>query len=624
MNNINEDKTVISTVELDEETQLIQNALEYTKTDISKFDIHIDKTNRNDHLLITNPLENIVMKYNLLTQDELDDLKQNKKFTLNYLIDSYSVNIDKLYKFISTDFNLRLYTSIDKITLDINEDLIDIMIQKQLSILVLLTTTIKGSDEYFILISNPFDYELKDYILSLIEKDIKINFALAKKDIIKKSTIKYIKDDDVKLQFSIESNDNLQILNQNEIEDIEYLDNANVPIIPLVNYIILNAHENSASDIHIEPTEENMIVRYRIDGVLHTDINLPINIHREVVSRIKIISDMNVAEKRLPQDGRVSIKDKDGTSLDLRISTFPTVYGEKVVLRLLEQEALKPSLKDLNLTSAQLDLLETKIHSSYGLVLLTGPTGSGKTTTLYSALSSVDKDRLNIVTLENPVEYRLNGINQMQINETIGLTFESGLRTILRQDPDVIMIGEIRDLTTAGMAIHASLTGHMVFSTLHTNDAVGVIIRLITMGIDPFLVASSVSLVVAQRLIRKICPHCIATYDLEDLKKDLTNKGITKSRIESLNFDLEIMPDFAYGKGCKYCRGSGYLGRQGIFEFFEFNNDIVVEILKPNIDEARIRQLANESNMKTLNENAWNLIVEGVTTIEEVIRVIGE
>jgi len=242
-----------------------------------------------------------------------------------------------------------------------------------------------------------------------------------------------------------------------------------------------------------------MLVRYRIDGVLDTDLTLPVALHKEVVSRIKIISDMNVAEKRLPQDGRFSILDKHGSKLDIRVSTFPTVYGEKVVMRLLEQDALKPSLEDLNLRPEQLQLMKDKINSPYGLILITGPTGSGKTTTLYSALSTVDRDKLNVLTVEDPVEYRLEGVHQMQVNDKIGLTFASGLRTILRQDPDVIMVGEIRDLETANMAIRASLTGHIVFSTLHTNDAVGVIIRLVNMGIDPFLVASSVSLSVAQR-----------------------------------------------------------------------------------------------------------------------------
>jgi len=617
-----EDKTVIEAVDFDLDTETTFDNGGNTDFFINSNDNIKDK--KHNFLIVKNPIKTIISKYNLISDEDLTKLTLDKTLSLDLLIDSYLVNIDKLYKLLSTEFNMRFYNDIDSLISKLDDNVLDLGTQKKLGILIAYMTTREGNDEYFLIISDPFDYELRDYLKSLIPKSIKINFALAKKELIKKTIIKYIKDGDVKLQFSLETNSDVKILTPSEIEDIEYNNTNSVPIIPLVNYIILNAHEKGVSDIHIEPSEENMKIRYRIDGVLNTNITLPISIHREVVSRVKIISDMNVAEKRLPQDGRFSVQNKNGRGLDLRISTFPTVYGEKIVLRLLEQEALKPDLEDLDLTPEQLNMFKSKIHASYGLVLITGPTGSGKTTTLYSALSNVDKERLNVVTLENPVEYRLDGINQMQTNEKIGLTFASGLRTILRQDPDVIMVGEIRDLGTAQMAIRASLTGHMVFSTLHTNDAIGVIIRLVTMGIDPFLVASSVSLVVAQRLVRKVCPHCASTYDLDSLKKDLNRKGITTSRIESLNFELDIMPDFVYGKGCSYCRGSGYLGRQAIFEFFEFNDEIVQEILKKNIDENKIRKLAADAQMRTLIQNAWDLVIEGVTTIEEVIRVIGE
>jgi type IV pilus assembly protein PilB len=617
LDNFEDDSTVIQQVDFE---------VTSTKFDGSQTSFFIN--NNNDpfatSITIENPLEKIIRKYALIQEDDLDKLIKEKRLKMNQLIESYVVNVDKLYKVLSVEFNMRYYDNMDNLINHIDDELIDLATQKRLGVLVVLLKSREEDSEYFILIDDPFDYELKDYIKNLIDTPVKINFALAKKDLIKKIILKYIKDGDIKLQFSLDNTSNIKILSQSEIEEIEYNIENDVPIIPLVNYIILNAHELRVSDIHIEPTEEHMVVRYRIDGVLNTDITLPKSIHREVVSRIKIMSDMNVAEKRLPQDGRFTITSKDGKSLDLRISTFPTVYGEKVVLRLLEQEALKPKLEDLHLTPSQLELFKTKIHSSYGLVLITGPTGSGKTTTLYSALSTVDKDKLNVVTLENPVEYRLDGINQMQTNETIGLTFASGLRTILRQDPDVIMLGEIRDLGTAQMAIRASLTGHMVFSTLHTNDAIGVVIRLVTMGIDAYLVASSVTLVVAQRLVRTVCPHCTTAQTLDQLKKDLNRKGITTRKLESFGFDLEIMPDFAYGKGCSYCRGSGYLGRQAIFEFFEFNDEIVAEILKPNIDELKIRELAKEAKMKTLAQNAWDLVVDGTTTIEEIIRVMGE
>ena len=612
------DLTVIEKVGFELETEIDLDA-----TDLS-FEEDEIKLHSLSKLTIHNPLRKIIEKYNLLGENDLNKLLSENKFTMNYLIESFVINVDKLYKLLSVDLNLRYYENSDSIINNIDDTLIDLVMQKKLGILVIFVKTREGDNQYFIIVSDPFDFELQDYLSSILTQDIKINYALAQRELIKKSILKYMKDGDVKLKFSLDSSSKVKILSPSELEDIEDNFSSDIPIIPLVNYIILNAHENRVSDIHIEPTEENMIVRYRIDGVLNTDISLPNSIHREVVSRIKIMSDMNVAEKRMPQDGRFSFKTEDGKSLDLRISTFSTVYGEKVVLRLLEQDALKPKLEDLHLTPNQLDLFKTKIGSSYGLVLITGPTGSGKTTTLYSALSTVDKEKLNVVTLENPVEYRLEGVNQMQTNETIGLTFASGLRTILRQDPDVIMLGEIRDLGTAQMAIRASLTGHMVFSTLHTNDAIGVIIRLVTMGIDPYLVASSVSLVVAQRLVRTICPHCVATQSLDDLKQELKRKGITERKLNSFGFDLEIMPDFVYGKGCSYCRGSGYLGRRALFEFFDFNDAIVAEILKPAIDELKIRELAKEAGMKSLSDNAWDLVVDGNTTIEEIIRVIGE
>jgi len=620
---IDENETIIQSVDYNLDTQT-------TFANGGETDLFVKNTqpttnaNISDKFYIHNPIKELVLKHNLVNKEQFDKLSQENNFNLHYLTDSYIVNIDKFYKLLSDEFNMKYYRDIDNLLPNVNDDLVDLFIQKQLGVLIVLLPISEDVKEYFILISDPFEYELRDYVKGIIDNSVKINFALTKQKLIKKAIAKCIKDSDVKLQFSLDSNNDMQFLTSSDVEDIENNNKNEVPIIPLVNYIILNAHEQRVSDIHIEPTEENMIVRYRIDGALNTDITLPISVHREVVSRIKIISDMNVAEKRLPQDGRFALKGKDGRGLDLRISTFPTVYGEKVVLRLLEQDALKPSLEELNLTLEQLEQFKTNIHASYGLILITGPTGSGKTTTLYSALSTVDKEKLNVLTLENPVEYRLDGINQMQTNDTIGLTFASGLRTVLRQDPDVIMVGEIRDLETAQMAIRASLTGHMVFSTLHTNDAIGVIIRLVNMGIDPFLVASAVSLVVAQRLIRKICPNCADTQDLKSLKRDLFRKGITHKRLEALNFDLEIMPDFVYGKGCSSCRGSGYLGRQAIFEFFEFNDEIVKEILKPSIDETKIRQLARENNMRTLTHNAWDLVVDGVTTIEEIIRVIGE
>jgi len=309
-----------------------------------------------------------------------------------------------------------------------------------------------------LVISDPFNYELIDYIQNRTKERMEI--SLAETHNIKRALKKF--------QNSIGSNYKATIgttrvqFTKKDLNKFNY-EKSELPVIEFVQFTVLEAKRNGASDIHVEPTEDELIVRYRIDGVLQTEVTLPLNVHREVVSRIKILSDMNVAEKRLPQDGRFDVIDENGKKMDIRVSTFPTVYGEKVVMRLLEQEALKPSLKDLNLDSEDLELLQNKINSPYGLILITGPTGSGKTTTLYSALSTIDKDSKNVLTVEDPVEYRLDGVHQMQTNDKIGLTFASGLRTILRQDPDIVMVGEMRDLETANMAIRASLTGHIVF-----------------------------------------------------------------------------------------------------------------------------------------------------------------
>ena len=346
---------------------------------------------------------------------------------------------------------------------------------------------------------------------------------------------------------------------------------ADVDIPQMVSYFIHRGFVQGASDVHIEPTEEGLLARNRIDGVLHEDSNLPATLHSEIVSRIKIMSERDVAEKRRPQDGRIGLVIR-GTPIDVRVSTYPTVYGEKIVMRLLDKSALRPSPEALGLLARELRVLKDKINAPYGLIMICGPTGSGKTTTLYSCLGSIDKNAKNVLTIEDPVEYRLKGVNQMQVNEKIGLTFASGLRTILRQDPDVIMIGECRDLDTAAMAIQASLTGHIVFSTIHTNDSVGVVTRLLDMKIDPFLVANALSLAVAQRLVRRVCKHCSTTVAVSQLLDEFYKDGVSEERLSSLK--IEINKDMMYvaGAGCLHCNNTGYLGRQAVFEVFELTS----------------------------------------------------
>lgn len=578
-------------------------------------------------MYIKNPLVYLLEEYNLLSTQRIDAfLKEG--LTFDKLISSYEINTDTLYSTLAKEFNTKLFSNENDLEKETDINQIDKNILKKLSVITLhknIKRRENTQDKLYVVISNPYDYIKKDIICSLSK--LPVVFEFAKEDLIKKVLAKKLKDSSIKFEFKahLSQDEEMEILSKDVVQSIEYNEgDIEIPIIPLVNYIVLNAQKNSVSDIHIEPVRESTLIRYRIDGILQTESKFPSTIHKEIVSRIKILSDMNVAEKRLPQDGRFSILDENHNSLDIRVSTFPTVYGEKVVMRLLEQEALKPSLEDLHLNAHQLETITNKINSPYGLILITGPTGSGKTTTLYSALSTVDRNEKNVLTVEDPVEYKLDGVHQMQVNEKISLTFASGLRTILRQDPDVIMVGEIRDLETATMAIRASLTGHIVFSTLHTNDSIGVIIRLINMGIDPFLVASSVTLAIAQRLVRTICPNCIEKLNIQTVRNNLNQKGISDGKLKNLGIDLDNFTYLEYGKGCDNCRGTGYKGRRAVFEFFEPCSEISDEILKPSFNENDIREIAKQKGMKTLLDNSLELVVNGVTTIEELVRVIGD
>lgn len=404
-------------------------------------------------------------------------------------------------------------------------------------------------------------------------------------------------------------------------EVIEHVEQIDVP--RMVNYFLHRAAVQDASDIHVEPGDRKLTIRQRVDGILYEDLSLPMAYHREICSRLKIMAGMNVAERRRPQDGRISVSIR-GKPIDVRVSTYPTVHGEKVVLRLLDKSALRPSPEHLGLLNRDLRLVKEKLQAPYGLIMVSGPTGSGKTTTLYSCLGSIDKSRKNILTVEDPVEYQIPGVHQMQVNAKIGLTFASGLRTMLRQDPDVIMVGESRDVETAQMAIQAALTGHVVFSTIHTNDAIGVVTRLMDMKIEPFLVASALSLTVAQRLVRKVCPHCKTSVTGEEIMEDLAKDGISEERLEKLGIDIDEEMDYAQGRGCAHCRGTGYMGRRAVFEVFEINRDVRSLITSPDFTETRLHEVARGSGMTTLISHGLKLVDDEVTTFSEVIRVLGE
>jgi len=390
-------------------------------------------------------------------------------------------------------------------------------------------------------------------------------------------------------------------------EDIEQLKDlaSEAPIVRLVNLLINRAVEKGSSDIHIEPFEKEVKVRFRIDGVLHEIETLPKSALPAIVSRIKIMAKLDIAEKRLPQDGRIMLK-VEGKDIDLRVSTLPTLFGEEVVMRILDRSSILLDLEDLGFPYDVLTKFQQIITSSHGMILVTGPTGSGKTTTLYASLNTINTSDKKIITIEDPVEYQLHGINQIHVNPQVGLTFAKGLRTIVRQDPDVIMVGEIRDLETAKIAVQAALTGHLVFSTLHTNDAPGAITRLIEMGVEDYLVASSVIAILAQRLVRIICPQCKQELEVpSSLKKLFTEHGINDPRMFK-------------GQGCEECDFTGYKGRKGIFEFL-IVDDAIRKVI--SADSESIRQKAIDQGMRPLLTDGLLKVKQGLTSIEEVLRV---
>ena len=393
-----------------------------------------------------------------------------------------------------------------------------------------------------------------------------------------------------------------------ETEDI--LDMANeAPIIRLVNTVIKQAIEDRASDIHIEPFEKDLIIRFRIDGILYNMFTPPKKYQAAIISRIKIMSNLNIAENRLPQDGRIQLK-VGGKDIDIRVSVFPTYYGERIVLRLLNKSDMKFDLDSLGFSKDSLSIFNELIKKTHGIILVTGPTGSGKTTTLYSVLTRLNTYDVNILTVEDPIEYQLHGVGQMQVKPKIDLTFAAGLRSILRQDPDIIMVGEIRDLETAEIAIQAALTGHRVFSTIHTNDAASGITRLLDMGVEPFLIASSVNAFLAQRLVRTICPHCKQSYKPDAVVlKDL---GIKSTQLQGKKLYK--------GKGCDKCINTGYLGRTGIYELLPITNDIR-KLIMEHADAVTIKEKAIANGMKTLLLDGIEKAFQGITTLEEVLRV---
>jgi len=408
--------------------------------------------------------------------------------------------------------------------------------------------------------------------------------------------------------------DNIEVVTAAEEIDAAALERqgGEAPIIKLVNALMLSAIQKGASDIHIEPYEKDMRIRLRIDGQLQSVMTPPIKYRDPIISRVKIMARLDIAEKRLPQDGRIKARFVDrgrNRDIDFRVSILPTLFGEKIVLRLLDPEGLKLDMAKLGFEPEALEKFDRAIRKPWGMVLVTGPTGSGKTNTLYSSLAQINDPHVNIMTAEDPVEFNLQGVNQVPIRENIGLDFAHVLRSFLRQDPNVILVGEIRDAPTASIAVKAALTGHLVLSTLHTNDAPSSINRLVNMGIEPFLVANSINLLCAQRLVRRICTGCRETYD------------VSEAELTEIGFEPDVIGTFqpSRGKGCDRCHGSGYKGRLGLFEVLEMT-DSLRELVIANVPATELRRQAMEEGMLTLRQSGLQKVRDGLTTIEEVVR----
>jgi general secretion pathway protein E len=464
-------------------------------------------------------------------------------------------------------------------------------------------------------INDPLQFQVIENIKTLTQKDVRL--VLAKKlDILKLSDLLAGEDNesaDEVIEGLKEEGNGIQILGEVDETGEDVLDLANeAPIIKLMNLMITEALKERASDIHVEPSEEGITVRYRIDGVLYNVLSPPKKYQQAIISRIKIMAHLNIAENRLPQDGRIKVK-YGTTDVDIRVSIIPSVAGERAVLRLLVKDEKKYDLSKLGMEKDLLRVFKNILKTPHGIIIVSGPTGSGKTTTLYAGIREINTPEKNIITIEDPVEYRIRGISQIQVNPKISLTFASGLRSILRQDPEVIMVGEIRDRETAEIAIQAAMTGHLVFSTLHTNDAASSVVRLIDMGIEPYLIASTVIAFLSQRLVRVLCDSCKQEHEIDA-------EILAKEGIDPAPFDGKIL--YQSG-GCSHCQDTGYYDRLGIFEIIKVNDSLRKMIIEKR-DASYIRERCSEMGMETMLGDGIQKVLRGLTSLEEVFRVIQE
>ncbi len=555
-------------------------------------------------------LENILLEDSLLTNDQLEEAKQqsntaNKTLT-QYLEEKNLVSAENIAKSYAKQLSA-IY--VDKIT----EKMADPAVLGKVPFKFLRDNNvipIKQEDgQILIVVANPNNFQAFDELSMIFGSSVKLGIATVAT--IVEGINRFYPIEGTKKMFEELSEEKGALEEAVELEGIEEKDILTMaqeaPIIKLVNHILFQAVKRGASDIHIEPFEKEVRVRYRIDGVLHEVLTPPKRVQGALVSRIKIMANLNIAEKRMPQDGRIEIKIAD-KPIDIRVSVLPVIFGEKIVMRLLDKSQTFGKLDSLGFSKQDYDIVSKAITQPNGIILLTGPTGSGKTSTLYSILSKLNAPDVSIVTVEDPVEYQMAGIAQVQVNDKIGRTFAAALRSILRQDPDIIMIGEIRDHETAQIATQSALTGHLVLSTLHTNSAPATITRLIDMGLEPFLISSTISCVIAQRLVRRLCPKCKQPYTpADDVLKDL---GITKEEAKKITFYKAV--------GCPECSNTGYKGRVAIFEVMSMSPKIA-ELTKERADASVIRTEAVKEGMTLLVQDGVRKIKEGLTTIDEVL-----
>ena len=454
-------------------------------------------------------------------------------------------------------------------------------------------------------VDDPLNFDTLDSVQAVAQREVE--FVCTTKDSLSTALMKYYGTAEDAVA-SLESLTGNITIGDHQIDVSVETESGDAPIIKLVTMMLIEAYNMRASDIHVEPLEKRLRVRFRIDGVLVEMQNPPKKLQAAIISRLKIMTGtMSIAEKRLPQDGRIQVK-LGKKQIDLRVSTIPTTHGESVVMRILDKSSLSLGLPQLGFLSDDQETIEHLITLPDGILLVTGPTGSGKTTTLYACLNYINRPDKKLITVEDPVEYQMAGINQVQVNTEVGMTFPAALRSMLRQAPNVIMIGEIRDAETANIAINASLTGHLVFSTLHTNDAPSAVARLVDIGVQPFLVSSAVRAMLAQRLVRKVCPNCRAPYDL--LESEVRSLGIDPSQLSEASV--------VKGKGCERCKHMGYKGRAGIFEIF-IVDDEVRHMINSKATTVELRKRAREMGMRTLREDGIRKVLSGMTTAEEVI-----